>query len=247
MSKDRRKQAPRETAATARNQPRREDILRAAAQLFHEKGFAATTTQDIADRVGMLKGSLYYYIDSKEAMLIEIVKRAHRLFTDSIGLITELDGTPLDRIWSYVYRFALANTIYHVESAVFLNELRSLSDADRADIIAMRDTNDELLRKLLADGQAEGLVHPDIEPKLAATAILSMCLGISRWFRTDGEWSSEHIARSYANLAVAQVSCTPDAHSKNGTRGDRLHVLPLSAPAPARRITPPRRRGAGAH
>jgi AcrR family transcriptional regulator len=57
--------------------PQRERVLEAAARVYYEKGFATATMQDIADRVGILKGSLYYYVESKDALLVEIVERAH--------------------------------------------------------------------------------------------------------------------------------------------------------------------------
>ena len=187
-------------------QPRREDIVRAAAQLFYERGFAATTTQDIAERVGMLKGSLYYYIDSKEAVLIEIIGRVHRMFTDNLDMIEKLEGSVLDRFWAYVYRLALANTIHYIESAVFFNEFRALGPGDQQEIIRMRDANDQLVRQLLVEGQELGVVRDDLDPKLTSIAVLTTCNAINRWYQPGGEWSPEFIGRSYANLAVSQVA-----------------------------------------
>ena len=57
--------------------PREQQILDAAAVVFYEKGYAAASIQDVADAVGILKGSLYYYIDSKEDLLFEILRDAH--------------------------------------------------------------------------------------------------------------------------------------------------------------------------
>ena len=55
---------------------RSQDVLEAAVRVFHKKGYASSSIQDIADEVGVLKGSLYHYIDSKEDLLA-------RLFEDS--------------------------------------------------------------------------------------------------------------------------------------------------------------------
>ena len=217
---------------TVKPQPRHEDIVRASAQLFYERGFAATTTQDIAERVGMLKGSLYYYIDSKEAVLIEIIGRVHRMFTDNLDMIARLDGSVLDRFWAYVYRLALANTIHHIESAVFFNEFRALGPDDQQEIIQMRDANDELVRRLLVEGQELGVVREGIDPKLTSIAVLSTCNAINRWYQPGGEWSPEFIGRSYANLAVSQVA-SHDGDSAGRALVDeaatmeRLHSLTL--------------------
>lgn len=229
---------PRSGTPTGRRpapkQPRHEDIVRAAAHLFYDRGFAATTTQDIAEQVGMLKGSLYYYIDSKEAVLIEIIGRVHRMFTDNLDVVTKLEGSVLDRFWAYVYRLALANTIHYVESAVFFNEFRALNETDQAEILRMRDANDELVRNLLIEGQELGVVRDDLDPKLTGIAVLSTCNAINRWYQPDGEWSPEYIGRSYAGLAVRQVASNPGDGTEplvdEAATMERLHSLSLLAP-----------------
>src|ERR1700677_3900844 len=59
------------------NEARWEEIVEAATGVFGEKGFRAATLQDIASKVGMLRGSLYYYIEGKEDLVFEIVRRGH--------------------------------------------------------------------------------------------------------------------------------------------------------------------------
>src|SRR5690348_10020612 len=59
------------------NESRWDEVLSVAAEVFGEKGYRAATLRDIASRLGMLKGSLYYYIDSKEDLLFEILRRSH--------------------------------------------------------------------------------------------------------------------------------------------------------------------------
>jgi len=51
---------------------RRDELLKMAAQVFYEKGFAQTTLQDIADRMNFTKPAIYYYANSKEALFVEI-------------------------------------------------------------------------------------------------------------------------------------------------------------------------------
>src|SRR6476646_2120443 len=61
-----------------RNEKRWAAVIDAAEQVFLERGYQAASLKEIANRVGMLKGSLYYYIDTKEDLLFEIVRRAHQ-------------------------------------------------------------------------------------------------------------------------------------------------------------------------
>ncbi|HUR78792.1 MAG TPA: TetR/AcrR family transcriptional regulator [Acidimicrobiales bacterium] len=201
---------------SAKARPRHNEIIAAAAQLFYEKGFDATTTQDIGEAVGMLKGSLYYYIDSKEDVLLQIVEELHGIFASNIETVNKVEGSILDKVWVFVYRLVVANSVNYVGSAVFFNEFRSLTKPGRARIIKVRDRHEQLLRSLLADGQRSGEVCAQLDAKMTATAILTMCNSIYRWYRPGGEWSPEAIARSYADLVNAQVLCNPTVHKFHG-------------------------------
>src|SRR5690606_20295851 len=65
----------------AERKPREErwsELVKVATQVFYEKGYEAASLQDIADRLGMLKGSLYYYIQTKEDLLYEVINGVHQ-------------------------------------------------------------------------------------------------------------------------------------------------------------------------
>src|SRR5579883_2556775 len=87
----------------ASNQARFDEVIDAASEVFREKGYLAATLQDIAGRLGMLKGSLYYYIDSKEDLLYEILRRAHLQGLEYIQQGTATGATdPLARITTLI-------------------------------------------------------------------------------------------------------------------------------------------------
>ena len=80
------KQVP--SSHVAKKQERKlDEVLRAACDAFVEKGYFATTTRDIAELVNIQPGSLYYYIDSKEAALVEICRRVGSQFTRSMEML----------------------------------------------------------------------------------------------------------------------------------------------------------------
>ena len=78
--------------------PRRElvenEIYEHATRLFAERGFAGTSLQDIASAVGLLKGSIYYYIKTKEDLLYELVNRAQILYLGTLEEDAELTVAP---------------------------------------------------------------------------------------------------------------------------------------------------------
>ena len=92
-TKGRRSRAPRR---------RQQEILEAAARVFHEKGYESTSIQDIADSVGILKGSLYYYITSKEDLLFEIIQGVHEEALKNLDRTAAVEGDALQKIRAFV-------------------------------------------------------------------------------------------------------------------------------------------------
>src|SRR5438046_10497950 len=82
------------------NESRWDEVLSVAADVFGEKGYRAATLRDIASRLGMLKGSRYYYIDSKEDLLFEILRRPHLQVVECVA------ETPAMRATSRAARLA---------------------------------------------------------------------------------------------------------------------------------------------
>src|SRR5690606_21138500 len=77
---------------------RRAEVIDAAAAVFAEKGYHEATTKDIADRIGLLPGSLYYYLESKEAALVEVCRRQGRAFNANLLSVVETEGSLADKV-----------------------------------------------------------------------------------------------------------------------------------------------------
>src|SRR4030088_551773 len=88
------------TSSTKRRPPqrRREEVLDAAALVFYQKGYDAATTEDIAGRLDMLKGSLYYYVESKDQLLFEIVRRVRVVPPPRLEEAAAAEGKAVDRL-----------------------------------------------------------------------------------------------------------------------------------------------------
>jgi TetR/AcrR family transcriptional regulator, cholesterol catabolism regulator len=215
------------TAARARRvgPPRRrqQEILEAAAEVFHRKGYESTSIQDIADAVGILKGSLYYYIDSKEDLLYAILQGVHEDALRNIERTKAIEGDPLQKIRAFVTLHIAFNAENLVKMGVFFQDFRSLGEERRAVIVEERDQYDQFLRTLIQEGQEQGVVCADVDPKLAGLAILGMTNWIYHWYQPTGERTAEELAQAYADLVVAGLACDPAAH----TPGHRSKVAPL--------------------
>jgi AcrR family transcriptional regulator len=224
------KSAKNESARPRPPLRRRHEVLDAAARVFHRQGYELTSIQDIADEVGILKGSLYYYIDSKEDLLYEIIMDAHE---DALANMrrAEIAGDALQKIRAFV----MAHITYNVKNltrvGVFLHDFRSLNPEHRKRIVEARDVYDHQLRSLIDEGQKEELVCPDVESKYASLAVLGMSNWVYQWYQPRGRLKGDEIAQHFADFVLAGLACDRSIHTP-GHRS-RLGALPLDFAAPA--------------
>jgi AcrR family transcriptional regulator len=184
---------------------RHDEIVEAAARIFCQKGFDAASIEDVGAEVGILKGSLYYYIDSKEDLLFQVIEPPHNAMLESLERARSASGDTIDRIRDFIVTNVEANVKSYVRSTVFHRDFRSLSEARRKMIIDARNEYERFLRKLLEAGQTEGTVRAELDPTITAAAILSMTNGIYSWYRPDGARSGPEIAWIFADLAIHAI------------------------------------------
>ncbi len=185
---------------------RRAAILRAAARIIAARGYDATRVEDVAVAVGVLKGSLYNHIDSKEDLLFGVMEAAYHGSRPLIERCERMDGDALVRLRAYVHAQVLHNIANRDEINVFLRDFRSLSPERAARILAYRDEHDRFLRRLIAAGIAEGTIAPQVDVKLTAFAILGMINWVPRWWSPDGALPPAAIAEEFASLVLGGIA-----------------------------------------
>jgi AcrR family transcriptional regulator len=180
-------------------------IIDAAARMFDEKGYNATSTQDIAAEVGLLKGSIYYYINSKEDLLFRIIEESHEGALRAISTVSHLEVGPLTKAYALVKTHVKVFHDDRVKHSVFFKEFRSLSD-DRKEII--RGTGHAyslFLRSILEEGQVVGQVDKSLDARLATAGIVGMLNAMSFWYQDGGSWGPEIIGNQFAQQVVLGV------------------------------------------
>jgi hypothetical protein len=95
---------------------------------------------------------------------------------------------------------------------VFFHDFRSLSGERRSSIVEARDVYDELVRRLIRDGQAQKIICPDIDPKAVTFAIMGSLNWIYQWYKPGGRLSASAVAEEFADLIVTGIACTPATH-----------------------------------
>jgi len=199
--------------AGAERKPREErwaELLEVATQVFYEKGYDGASLQDIADRLGMLKGSLYYYIQSKEDLLFDVISSVHQTGLAVVTACAEGPGDPLRRLDRVVVGHVEHTCRNLVSTTVFLHELSSLPPVRRQEVLGEEHAYQSVFRTLIEQGVRDGLVRADVEPRLAALSILGSTNWVYRWFRPDGAFPPQVLGAQLADLAIASVA-TPEA------------------------------------
>lgn len=197
--------AQRQTDGRTRPKPgadRKQEIVDTAAQIFKTKGYEATSIQDVADAVDILKGSLYYYIKSKDDLLYEVIQEVHERGLENLESSQQVGENALERLHAFVYRHVTFNADNLTKMTVFFHDFRSLSPDRKEEIVKERDQYDHYLRDLIAEGKVEGVFRDDVDPKLAAFSILGSMNWLYQWYRPDGPRSIEEIADEMATMAV---------------------------------------------
>jgi AcrR family transcriptional regulator len=180
-----------------------EKILTVSAQEFHNKGYHATSLQDIADRVGLLKGSLYYYISTKEDLLYEVIAHVHRETWDGLERVRAMEGDALQRIRALVIDHLTHNAANDLWMGVFFREFRWLSDDRRRAVNRQRDTYEHFLCALILCGQEQQLVRRELDARLAAIMVLGMLNWTSEW---SGSRPPSAPATDHADFIVAALA-----------------------------------------
>jgi TetR/AcrR family transcriptional regulator, cholesterol catabolism regulator len=194
-----------------RNEARWSEILRAAAEVFAEKGYEATTIEDIAAHVGILKGSLYYYMENKADLLYHLTTRA---LSQHLNALQDDPGITHGDAVSRLSRF-IDGFMTEIEYGEFSSlgtiefDLRFLGPERFAAIGEARHKIYLLLKRILTSGIAEGAFDPNTDASVAANSILFLINATQKWHRPSGRQSIQQVADWYKRFILAGLRTSP--------------------------------------
>lgn len=191
-----------ERKVSRKRQTRRAQVLEVAARMFHERGYQTTTTQEIGAELGLLKGSIYYYISSKEDLLFELIEQYHDETRGYFERIVDSDQPPVAKIRELIVTSTVHTARHISRSSLFYTEWRSLSEDRQQQILGERHRHEDALVAWIVQAQRDGEIRPDADPKLTALAVFGMVNSVYRWFRPEGPRTAEEVAEEFCALAV---------------------------------------------
>lgn len=160
-----------------------ESILRTAARLFTERGYDATSMEDLARALGVTKSAIYHHVSGKEELLRLATGRALD------GLFAVLDSTaagpgPAIGRLERLVRGAVAVLVEQLPYVTLLLRVHGNTQAER-DALARRREFDRLVAELVKQAAADGDLRPDIDPALTARLLFGLVNSVTEWYRPD--------------------------------------------------------------
>ncbi|MBN9739308.1 MULTISPECIES: TetR/AcrR family transcriptional regulator [unclassified Pseudonocardia] len=193
----------RSTANGRRN--REPEIIAAAIQVFSANGYGASSLQDVADIVGVLKGSLYHYIDSKEDLLYQILDASHRQAADLMERSLASSEDPLEQLRHYLYTLTMWNLANIDRVSIYFNEGRWLTGDRLAKVQQQGREFQAFIRSLIEKAQAADQVRRGVDPRLQTQLILGSLNYMSSWYRADGLFGPEEVATALTDTALVSL------------------------------------------
>lgn len=210
--------APR-TEKASRAAPKngaKELIVAAAAALFRERGFAATSMQEIADAVGLTRPALYYHFRNKEEILESLVEEITlKSIRKTLLLNAEPSADPAQTLRTVVTAYALWILRHPQHFAVLSRDEQDLPQQARE---LQRRGRRELLEtfsRVIRTGVDTGRFRV-VNPTVTTLSIFGMCNWTVQWFKPEGQLSEEQVANEIADLAVAMVQRPASAQEIDG-------------------------------
>jgi len=187
-----------------KRQRRREEILHAALRAFREKGYHATTLDDIAENLGVRKTALYHYFPDKDSILYQCHRESQAELDRLVEEAKEEDTASAQL--AHVIREHVRVMTETLEGSPLAFEVTALPAERQKELIAGRDRYERAIRRMIDRGVKDGEFR-QVDSKIAAFAILGAINWIARWYRPEGSLKAPELGEEFAHHLVGGLTC----------------------------------------
>jgi len=181
-------------------------IVSAAAKVFLTKGYHAATVRDIADEVGILKGSLYHHFASKEELLYLVVKEPIAQMYHTISEIAAADVPAAEKLRQAILAHLEAFDRHYPHLFVYLRERESVKRRFREMIGFSPKEYERCWQQILREGIENGEFRPDLDIQVTSYGMLGMLNWSYKWYDPQGRLSVREVAEEFTSLALAGIA-----------------------------------------
>ncbi|MCL6547644.1 MAG: TetR/AcrR family transcriptional regulator [Alicyclobacillus sp.] len=207
----------------------RERLIEAAIELLGTYSYRDVSIQSIVDKVGVTKGSFYYYFPDKESLLFlihdEFISYELRMAQAAYRNLRE----PREKLVRFVHDLLESIAKYKPHVTIFFRDRSYLSKENMQKIKAKRDQYEAILIQILEDGKAEGVFRFG-NSRVTARAIFGMCNWVYQWFRESGELSIHQIAEEFVRIILQGIEGTEAPSGQLNPRATAGSQTPGVAP-----------------
>jgi len=175
-------------------------IVEAAAELFARDGFGATSLDDIAAVLGVTKGAFYYHVKNKEEILRLIYLTVLTASEEPLRRIVDSDAPPVEKLRCAVEHQTAVAADRSPAMTVFYREHPHLTGPFAGEILLRKKAYERYFERIIEEGQAAGVFHGAVDPKIATFGLLGMCNWLSQWYRSEGQYTPPQIAAMFLKM-----------------------------------------------
>ncbi len=184
----------------------RQEILRTAARLFQQRGYDATSMNDVAAALKLSKGGLYHHFQSKDEILFEIMNHAMELTQERVIAPVRSIADPLERLRALIrLHIEVVLSPRDREITVMLHENHPLPPALRKRINHRKKEYVHFVESLIADVQRARVGKTAVSPRAAAFALLGMINWIYQWYKPEGELQANNLIPQFTELIFGGI------------------------------------------
>jgi AcrR family transcriptional regulator len=198
---------------------RRGEILQSFTEMVAERGYDEVSIRDVAEALGISKGTILHHFRSKESLLEELHgDYMRRRLAEAHELLAEFED-PVDQLQLIVYQLMLTQRDDRAATVAFAREIVRFAEEDvMSEVRKMRHEYSALVAEIIARGVRSG-DFGDVDPAMTALQLFGMCNWSWTWFKPDGEWSAEQLAEEFCRTLIDGIAAS---RKPTGLKGEEL-------------------------
>lgn len=186
-----------------------DSLLDVAVDVFNERGYDATSMEELAARLGVTKSAIYHHVSSK----VELLRLALDRALDALFAVTEepgaTTGPAIDRL-EHVVRGSVRVLAAELPFVTLLLRVRGNSPVEQVALQRRREF-DHIVTDLVRAAEDEGDVRPDVDPAITSRLLFGTVNSLTEWYRPGGGLSADDlgdalVATTFQGLRTRPVS-----------------------------------------
>ena len=177
---------------------KRRAVMRAAVKMYNERGFHATSLEDVATSLGISKPTIYHYLGNKDQVLLECISFGLEQLREAAEAARNQRGAGIERLRSFLRRYAEI-TMDDFGRCVIRTGEEALSEPSAQRFRSLKREIDRAMRELIEEGIADGSIAAT-DPKLLAFTLAGALSWPARWYSADGEQSASALAQQMVDI-----------------------------------------------